>query len=188
MDRNAALSALRGIASAFQKVEASGKIIRPAHGNHVCLLTKLDMEPDTRELADGREIKGLRLTFHYETVEPMPDTGKTLAFPGKGAFVVLDRAPYEAALASTDENVQRPTWNIKSDESRFKGALKAILGDAYQDNLEVDVAAVLALVNGETSTAVEVFCQYKKGKVKPGEDPSKAPEYFTDFINRTVSS
>jgi hypothetical protein len=188
MDRNQALSALRNITSDFKKVEASGKVIRPGAGNHVCLLTKLEMEPDTRELSDGREIKGLRCTFHYETVDPMPDTGKNLSFPGKGAFLVLDRAPYEAALNSTDENVQRPTWNIKSDESRFKGALKAILGESYQDNLEVDVDAVLSLVNGQTSTAVEVYCQYKKGKVKPGEDPSKAPEYFTDFINRTISN
>jgi hypothetical protein len=162
-------------------VAATGAIERPAAGNNQCIITSINVEPDTFKDNKGQSSPVLKVTFNYETFND-PAYPEPLRFPGRPFYI----RP-EADVATLEPNKQQ-AYNI--DMNRLRGHLSILLGKDRMDTPLLTLLEEAVTLLGSTTALgaailVDVKHQYDTGKAKPGS--TTPTQYYKEFLTKRIA-
>lgn len=164
----------------YEESQAStGSIPRPPAGEWNCQVVdmKIELGQTVTNKQDGQKHPAFKAEFVYRNIGEMPpDWQASQMWPGK--TFVLPVAGWNS-IAGDDNKGTRS--QIRIETGRFKGILKAILGDDFSGNIQADAQTAYARIKDKTKpVAVRVSCQYDI------DQNDKTKKYFKEFGVRSL--
>lgn len=180
---NEVMAAMQQFSESFEAAQAStGSIPRPLDGEHNCRVVdiRIDVANQTiKSKQDSSVHPAFKAEFFYQILgDAPPDWDAKQIFPGK--TVVLPIKGW-SSIPGDDNKGTRSQARIETN--RFKGILKAILGDQFTGNAPADMQAAFAKVKDKGRVvAVKILCQRQKDQ----KDATKT--YFNEYGVRSLDA